>query len=160
MCQRCKMTEPVIAGKPPVFPAKARLLFAAAPECWDLALLFRFAMVGVVNTAFGYAVFAAAIFAGMPALAALAVATCAGIIFNFQTARRLVFRYKGGGRWLRFAVTYLALLLLNFVALKLLVRLGLPQLLAQAILALPIATISFLAQRTFMAAPAPALAKR
>ncbi len=114
-------------------------------------LFLRFAAVGLLNTAFGYAVFAALVLAGVGGGPALIVATLAGVAFNFQTSRRLVFR--SGGRSLRFVVVYAALLALNLASLRVMRALGLPDLGAQAILALPFAALSFVGQKIFVFGP-------
>lgn len=112
----------------------------------------RFGFAGLVNAAFCYAVFAALLLAGAPPLAALVAATGAGIVFNFQTSRRLVFRSRGRG--LRFVAVYGAVLVLNWVALQALRQLGLSALEAQALLTLPLAAASFLGQKAFVFGPA------
>ena len=56
---------------------------------------------------------------------------------------------------LRFVVAYGAVLALNWVALRGLLGLGIAELPAQAMLALPVAALSFIAQKLFVfAAPA------
>lgn len=111
-------------------------------------LFLRFGVVGLLNTAFGYAVFAAFVLAGVWPGAALVGATVAGVAFNFQTSRRLVFRSRG--RVIRFIAVYAALLVLNWVALRILHGFGILELQTQAVLAVPVAAVSFLAQKTFV----------
>lgn len=53
--------------------------------------IIRFLSVGVLNTIFGYAVYALLIFINLPYLMALLLATVAGIIFNYFSFGRLVF---------------------------------------------------------------------
>jgi putative flippase GtrA len=113
------------------------------PADWQLAL--RFGLAGLLNTAFGYCAFAIFIFLKFLPFAALTLATILGVAFNFQTSKRLVFR--SGGRAARFVLVYAAVLLLNWAALRALQRLGLGPLAAQALLVLPFAVISFLAQK-------------
>ena len=114
----------------------------------NLLLFLRFGVVGLLNTAFGYVVFAALVLAGAWPGAALVGATVAGVAFNFQTSRRLVFRSRG--RVIRFIAVYAALLVLNWVALRILHGFGVLELQAQALLAVPVAAMSFLAQKTFV----------
>jgi putative flippase GtrA len=118
-------------------------------------LLLRFATAGLLNTAFGYAVFALLIVVGVGTVAALVAATVAGVVFNFQTSRHLVFR--SGGRVARFVGVYGAVLALNVAGIHGLRALGLSDLQAQAVLALPVAGLSFVLQRLFVfPAPEPA----
>jgi putative flippase GtrA len=56
----------------------------------------RFLAVGLGNTVFGYAVFALLVLAGVAPMPALVLTYVAGIVFNFFTTRRFVFRAAGG----------------------------------------------------------------
>lgn len=113
-----------------------------------LLVLARFGLAGILNTIFGYAVFAVLVVAGVWSSGALVAATLAGVAFNFQTSRRLVF--GADGRPLRFVVLYGSVLLLNLVALRVLREIGLAELWSQAALALPVAALSFLGQRVWV----------
>lgn len=73
----------------------------------------RFVVTGVLNTLFGYAVFAGLVLAGMPAPAALLAATVVGVLFNFFSFGRLTFRRPELHRLPRFLLAYAALYLLN-----------------------------------------------
>jgi putative flippase GtrA len=116
-------------------------------------LLFsRFGVVGLANAAFGYAVFAGLLLAGADPGVALGSANAAGVAFNFQTSRRLVFR--SAGRVLRFVAVYGIVLAVNWLALSAFRAFGLSELIAQALLVLPIALMSFLGQRVFVFGPA------
>ena len=114
----------------------------------SLRLLLRFGIVGLLNTAFGYVVFAALLMAGIWSGAALAIATTAGVAFNFQTARHLVFRSRGDA--IRFVTLYSFIVVINWIGLRALRAVGVDELLGQALLAPPIAIFSFLVQRTFV----------
>ena len=118
---------------------------------WPGGVLFaRFVGVGLLNTAFGYGVFAALVLAGGWPGAALVVATVAGVAFNFQTTRRLVFRTDGRGRVVRFVLVYVAILAINWAALRITRRFGVPDIAAQAALALPMSIAAFLSQKAFV----------
>lgn len=58
--------------------------------------IIKFLLVGVLNTVFGYAVYAFLIFIGVPYLTALFISTVAGVIFNYFSFGRIVFRSQGG----------------------------------------------------------------
>lgn len=95
----------------------------------------RFLLVGALNTAFGYGVFAALVLSNMDSGLALLCATLAGIIFNFFTTGGLVFRAAPGPvQFLRFFALYAVLYALNLACLKGLEALHLHPLAAQAIL--------------------------
>ena len=114
----------------------------------DWLLLLRFGLVGLLNTAFAYAVFALLLHLHTWPGAALVIAAAAGTAFNFQTSRRLVFRSRG--HVVRFLAVYAVVLALNWVALQALRWCGLPDLESQALLTLPIAALSFLGQHRFV----------
>ena len=111
-------------------------------------LLLRFGLVGLLNAAFGYTVFALLVLMGIWPGVALVGSTIAGVAFNFQTSRRLVFRT--GGRALRFIAGYGVVLTANWAALRALRWCGLPDLESQALLTLPIAALSFVGQQAFV----------
>ncbi len=123
---------------------------------WREWLLFvRFGLVGLLNAAFGYAVFALLLRLGAWSSLALVLAAMAGTAFNFQTSRRLVFRSPG--HIARFVGVYAAILALNWSVLQILRSQGLSDLVAQALLTLPIAALSFVCQRRFVfTSPDPA----
>jgi putative flippase GtrA len=58
--------------------------------------LIRFLGTGLLNTAFGYSIYASLVFSGVPYLAALLAATVLGIIFNYFSFGRIVFQGHGG----------------------------------------------------------------
>ena len=95
-----------------------------------------------MNTAFGYVAFVTSLWLGLSSLPALVIATVAGVVFNFQTSRTLVFRGQPGV-FGRFALVYSLLLLLNWAALSGLEKLGTPAWIGQALLTLPLALVSF-----------------
>jgi len=142
MSRSCRMADP--AAMRGLFP----WLAPASMRMASMLLFLRFGVVGLLNTAFGYAVFAALVLAGLWPGPALAVATIAGVAFNFQTSRRLVFRSRGRGE--RFVAVYVGVFVLNWAALRTLNWVGFGDLVSQAMLVLPLAAISFLAQRVFV----------
>ncbi len=131
---------------------RTALCVPAAPRPRDWLLILRFGMVGLLNAGFGYGVFALLLRTGIWPCVALVGAATAGVAFNFQTSRRLVFRSRGHA--LRFVAVYALVLALNWAALLGLRGCGLSDLVAQALLTLPIAAISFLGQQSFVFAAA------
>ena len=104
--------------------------------------LIRFLATGFLNTAFGYTVYAVLVFAGLAYLAALLAATVAGVVFNYFSFGRLVFRQRGGGSvFLRFVAAYAAIYVVNAAALHVLTaRLRLDPYVAQ-LLCMPLSVI-------------------
>lgn len=116
---------------------------------WLLPL--RFGVVGLLNTAIGYAVFALFILMGFAQAPALVLSTIASVAFNFQTSRRLVFRAQG--RWMRFILVYAVVFSLDWAMLHLAHQHGISSLVAQLVLALPLAALSFICQKVFVFGP-------
>jgi putative flippase GtrA len=85
----------------------------------------------VLNTAFGYIVFAAGILAGLSSGIALAIAMVIGVIFNFFTLGRLVFDSRDPTRLPRFVGVYALTYVVNLMLLRLWEGAGVGPLLAQ-----------------------------
>lgn len=122
----------------------------AAAHLWIRVAVLRFAVVGLLNTGFGYVAFLACLALGLPVPAALVLSTGAGVAFNFQTSRRLVFRSRDRGLMPRFVAVYALLTGLDWIALRWLEARGVPAWSAQGGLVLPLAALSFAAQRRFV----------
>ena len=76
-------------------------------------LFIRYLLVGMLNTAFGYAVFAVLIFLNLHYTLALFFATVAGIFFNFRTFGRFVFNQPDWRLIWRFFAVYGLLYAIN-----------------------------------------------
>lgn len=113
----------------------------ARPGLWRFA---KFLVVGVVNTAFGFAAYAVLLWAGLAPQPALALSYGLGVLWNYMSHARIVFHARGIGRLPLYAAAYSLLYGLNALALAGLLRAGLPALGAQAVLVLPMAALAFL----------------
>jgi putative flippase GtrA len=83
--------------------------------------MLKFLGVGLLNTAFGYGIYAALVFIELPYLIALFLATVAGVIFNYFSIGRIVFKARGG--WLafgKFIAAYVVVYIVNAALLSLL----------------------------------------
>lgn len=118
---------------------KARVSALARDE--SVRRFGRFLVVGVGNTAVGYALYAALLFAGMGTQAALALSFALGVAWNFWTHARLVFGTRGLSRLPRYIGAYLLVWAGNALALAGLTAAGVPALAAQA-LVLPFAAMA------------------
>jgi len=116
----------------------------------------RFLLVGVLNTIFGYSLFAVLILIGLNYKYAVLIGTILGVLFNFQTTGRLVFGSKNNKLIFRFVLVYVATFLLNVEALRFVdgMNINIEQktkmLIAGAILVLPMAVISFVLMKLFV----------
>lgn len=105
--------------------------------------LFRFLIVGGVNTIFGYSIYALFTFAGLHyAIAALLAQIC-GILFNYNTTGKIVFNSKGSGVFFRFIAVYAVTYAVNVLALRLFFQINFNMYIAGGILVLPISLLSF-----------------
>ena len=90
----------------------------------DLHRFTKFLLVGLLNTAFGYAVFA--LFYAVTGSYRVAVipATCIGVIFNFVTTGRLVFDNRRLWLFVPFVAGYAAIAVFNILCLDAVTRTG------------------------------------
>ncbi|MGJ7571735.1 GtrA family protein [Variovorax sp. RB2P76] len=112
--------------------------------------LLRFLLVGALNTAVGYCLFALFTWMGLPYPAAIALATLLGIAFNFQSTGRLVFGGAPPSRLLRFVAVYVVIYGLNVGGVAMLLRTGANIYLANGLVILPLALVAFVLQRRFV----------
>ena len=56
----------------------------------------KFLGTGLLNTVFGYSIYATLVYVGIPYLAALLISTSIGVIFNFFSFGRIVFYARSG----------------------------------------------------------------
>ena len=110
----------------------------------------RFLLVGGLNTAFGYGVFAAGILVGAPYALAALIATVLGVLFNFKSYGMLVFGSHNDRLILRFFAVYGVCYLVGLVPLAWAKAHGVPVLWMAAICAVPMAAFAFTLQRAFV----------
>ncbi|WP_441276817.1 GtrA family protein [Tardiphaga sp. 172_B4_N1_3] len=116
----------------------------------------RFLIVGLLNTAFGYLVYAAGIFAGLAPELALFVTVVIAVGFNYMTTGRLVFRGNGGGKnFLKFALAYLVIYGFNVLLLRTVLAWGIHPLVAQALVLPPVVIGTFLVLKLFVFRSSP-----
>ncbi len=116
----------------------------------DAAQFVRFVLVGLLNTAFGYGVFALLILLGIPYPIATLLSTAAGVLFNFKSYGTLVFGSHDNRLLLRFVAVYAVIYAVNLIPLRWAERNGISLLVTGAAVALPMALLSFLLNRRFV----------
>jgi len=100
---------------------RAKLQFE--PSRGRIKLIARFIAVGLLNTVVGYAIYGILILLNVPYLAALLVSTIAGVIFNYFSIGRLVFKSRGGRVvFVKFIAAYGVVYCINAVALEVLIK--------------------------------------
>jgi putative flippase GtrA len=126
------------------------MLTGARAHAPELRRFAAFLVVGLLNTVVGYLLFALLSLAGLAPTKAVIGATILGALFNFQSIGRLVFG-QGGRRLLpRFLAVYAGQCALNILALRALATIGLPPLVAEALVLPPLAVLTYLAMRQFV----------
>jgi putative flippase GtrA len=129
-------------------------MLSGGPAAWlgkaELRRFLTFLVVGGLNAAVGYGIFAALILLGLPTPAAVILGTILGVLFNFLSTGRLVFRNSAPGLLPRFLAVYAVQMGLNVAALEVLERAGVPPLVGGALLLPPLAVFTYLAMRRFV----------
>ncbi|MFH1125627.1 MAG: GtrA family protein [Candidatus Altiarchaeota archaeon] len=110
----------------------------------------RFLAVGVVNTIFGYLAFAFFIYLGLHYSIAALLGTVVGVLFNFKTTGRLVFKNQDNSRIVGFIVVYCIVYSINVLFLAFFNMLKISNYIAGAILILPLGVIAFLLNKWFV----------
>jgi len=118
-------------------------------KIWAIRFV-RFLFVGGLNTLFGFLVYSLLILINIHYALASLCSTIIGIIFNFFTTGRIVFRNKKSLLIFSFFVVYGVVYLINLGFLKILNFFELNMILAGAILLLPMAIISYLLNKRFV----------
>ncbi|UUV08632.1 GtrA family protein [Ruegeria sp. YS9] len=104
----------------------------------------RFALVGVLNTGFGYVLFTVLNLSGLPPQIALVISFSGGVLWNFMTHARLVFDTRGLGRLPYYILSYLLVYAFNALSLGGLLSIGLQPIAAQGLIVLPAAILAFI----------------
>lgn len=107
-------------------------------------------LVGGLNTAFGYTVFAICILIGTPYQLAALVSTVLGVLFNFKSYGALVFASHDNRLIFRFIAVYGICYLVGLVPLAWAKAHGVPILWMGAICVLPMAALAFTLQRVLV----------
>jgi putative flippase GtrA len=110
----------------------------------------KFILVGIMNTLFGYSIFALFISLKVHYTLAVLLATILGIVFNFKTIGKLVFRNSSNHLIFRFVGVYGAIYFLNVAALGVFDRFRVNMYVAGMLLLAPMAIISFILQRKYV----------
>jgi len=111
----------------------------------------KFLVVGVLNTAFGYSLFAFFLFIGLHYVLASLLGTIIGILFNFKTTGRLVFDSSDNTLISRFFGVYTFIYIFNIIMLRLFEINGFVDMYINGlILLIPSAVVSFVLNKNFV----------
>lgn len=109
-----------------------------------------FLVIGGLNTLVNYLFFVTFVTLGLGQTPAVVAATALGILFNFFSTGRIVFRSDKLGLLPRFIGVYLVQCALNILLLRALVGIGVHLLIAEAIILFLLAIGTFFAMRRFV----------
>lgn len=116
---------------------------------------FIFILVGILNTFFGYCCYAFFIFLGLSYPLALAYSTILGVLFNFKTTGKLVFKNSNNRLIFKFVSVYLCTYFFNMTLIGFLTRLSFDLYLAGFIAVFPSAILGFILNKTLVFRRAP-----
>lgn len=119
----------------------------------------KFLAVGVLNTAFGVIVYEILVWIGMQPQPALALAYFIGIIWNYFTHGKIVFKTQGFRRFPAYLGSYLIIYLANAIGLHLMLEAGVSKYVAQPILAVIMAVPTFFLISTVLTGRMPLFGK-
>lgn len=110
----------------------------------------RFLFIGVVNTLFGYFMFCLFIFLHFHYVLAALFATILGVLFNFKTYGKFVFKVHNNALIFKFFAVYVITYLINIGALKIFNEYHVSNYIAGAILILPMAFLAYILNKKFV----------
>jgi putative flippase GtrA len=116
---------------------------ADSPTLSVHARFLRFLIVGGLNTAVNYGIYALLVYLGLGYLLAATLSFVAGLVISFKSQRRFVFRSRGKHSFTLFVASWLLIYVIHVSMLGLLVRSGVDSYLAGALLLVPTALLSF-----------------
>lgn len=119
------------------------------------AQIVRFLVVGMLNTAFSYAIYAGFLYLGLSYQLANLIALVVGILFSFKTQGHLVFKNTDNRLFGRFLISWVLIYLCTIALIGRIIAFGFDAYSAGA-LALPFSVaLSYLTQRYFVFRAAP-----
>jgi len=110
----------------------------------------RFLVTGGINTAFGYAIYAACIFLGAGYAVASGVSIVCGVLFSYKTTSAMVFGRGYSGSLVRYIGSYVIVYLFSVLILRTLDQFGVNAYLAGILAAPPCAVLSFALLKLFV----------
>ena len=110
----------------------------------------RFLVTGGINTAFGYAIYAACIYLGAGYAVATGAAIVCGVLFSYKTTSAVVFGRGYHGSLVRYIGSYVIVYLFSVLILRTLDQYGVNAYLAGILAAPPCAVLSFTLLKLFV----------
>lgn len=119
-------------------------------QCDNFMQLVKFVLVGILNTVFGYTLWALLLFLGMHYALAVIVSTIIAVLFNFKTTGSIVFKNKDNKLLFKFVQVYIITMCINIFLLKIAKTAGLNLYIVGFVLTIVMAIITFLMQKFYV----------
>ena len=130
-----------------------RRLGEASASLFERRRALRFVLVGGLNTAFSYALYAGLLLLGLNVAMASLLALVLGILFSFATQGKIVFRQASWFTFMKFLLAWTLFYFVNLGIIAVLMRVGLGAYLAGAVSTLPMTLLSYVALRSVVFRP-------
>ena len=112
--------------------------------------IIMFIFTGIINTIFGYAMYALFIYLGCQYIFASALATVLGILFNFKTISKFVFKANENRLIFKFIGVYSLVYIANISLIKIFKIIGLNDYISGFMAVFPCAVISFILNKFYV----------
>jgi putative flippase GtrA len=126
------------------------LQFSSKKNSPNKSQVFKFFVVGIVNTLFGYGVYITIISLGYHYITAIIFSNITGALFNFKSLGSIVFNDPDNSKIWKFITVYLVITLLNYLFVSILNNHGVSTWMAGLICLLPLAASSFILNKFFV----------
>lgn len=110
----------------------------------------NFILIGIVNTIFGYTMYAIFISLGFNYIISVLFATILGILFNFKTIGKFVFDSHDNNLILKFFLVYTVVFLVNIAIIKVFKYYGNNEYVSGLIAIVPCSIISFILNKYYV----------
>jgi putative flippase GtrA len=110
----------------------------------------RFVLIGAINTAFSYAIYALFLYLGLSYLLSSLLALMTGILFSFKTQGKFVFQNTENHLLGRFIVAWILIYCVNVLMINLLMGLRLNAYISGALAIFPVTALSYFFQRFYV----------
>jgi putative flippase GtrA len=107
----------------------------------------RFLLVGVLNTAFSYAVYALLITIGLPIAWASLGALLIGVVWSFMTQGKIVFKKLSKASFFKFVLNWTVIYFLNVELIYKLIQFNMNAYSAAAVATIPVTIISYFSMK-------------
>ena len=111
---------------------------------------FIYMLVGGINTFVGYSLFALFMFSGLHYSLATLAATILGVLFNFKSIGKLVFKSHDNRLIFRFVAVYIVTYTINVLSLKAFKNMQLNLYIAGLAMTIPMALVSYVLHNRFV----------